>query len=74
LTTRRSRSPIADDPNWATVSLNQPCPVCVARVGCATAAFQGGMAVICRNVVTAWPVTTGGWLHRLALAGHPGAS
>jgi hypothetical protein len=56
---------VADDLGWSPVSAEHPCPVCGAPTGCATAPFRGGLAVDCRNVVSAWPMVDGGWLHRL---------
>jgi hypothetical protein len=62
------RSPgttIDDDLRWSSVSVGQRCPVCGAPGGCGVAPFRGGVAVDCRRVVSGWPMTEGGWLHRL---------
>jgi hypothetical protein len=55
---------VADDLDWSPVSAEQPCPVC-GQPTCKTAPFQGGLAVDCLNVVSAWPMVDGGWLHLL---------
>src|SRR5207244_1205305 len=52
------------DLGWSPVSAEHPCPVCGAPSGCKTAPFRGGVAVDCRNVVSAWPMVDGGFLHR----------
>ena len=56
---------IDDDLRWNSVSVGQRCPVCGAPGGCGVAQFRGGIAVDCRWVVSSWPMTEGGWLHRL---------
>ena len=69
-TTRRGpAAPVSDALEWTTVSWTHPCRVCGGRGGCRTAAFHGGFAVDCRNVVSAWPMTDGGWLHRRPAVG-----
>jgi outer membrane protein OmpA-like peptidoglycan-associated protein len=60
---------VSDALEWTTVSWTHPCRVCGGRGGCRTAAFHGGFAVDCRNVVSAWPMTDGGWLHRRPAVG-----
>jgi hypothetical protein len=54
-----------DDLLWTAVSHDVACPVCAASTGCGVAPFRGGVAVDCCNVVSAWPMSGGGWLHRL---------
>jgi hypothetical protein len=68
----QERSPgttIEDDLRWNSVSVGQRCPVCGAPGGCGVAPFRGGIAVDCRRVVSSWPMTEGGWLHRLPVDG-----
>jgi hypothetical protein len=60
---------IDDDLRLSSVSIGQRCPVCAAPGGCGVAPFRGGIAVDCRRVVSSWPMTEGGWLHRLAVDG-----
>jgi hypothetical protein len=62
---RRPATTIDDDLRWTSVSVGQRCPVCGAPGGCGVAPFRGGVAVDCRNVASSWPMTDGGWLHRL---------
>ena len=54
-----------DDLRWTSVSVGQRCPVCGSPGGCGVAPFRGGVAVDCRLVASGWPMTEGGWLHRL---------
>ncbi|TAK24393.1 MAG: hypothetical protein EPO26_06100 [Chloroflexota bacterium] len=62
---------INEELGWAAVSRPSPCPICAEGEGCMTAVFRGGLAVDCRNIVSAWPMVGGGWLHRQAADGHP---
>jgi hypothetical protein len=66
---RSPGSTTEDDLRWTSVSVGQRCPVCGAPGGCGVAPFRGGIAVDCRRVVSSWPMTEGGWLHRLPVDG-----
>jgi hypothetical protein len=65
LNERGPAATVDDDLRWRAVSAKDPCPVCSATCNCGTAAFQGGVVVDCCRVVSSWPMTEGGWLHRL---------
>jgi hypothetical protein len=69
--TLHERGPVTamdDDLGWSAVSAETPCPVCGGRSGCGVAPFRGGTAVDCRWTVSSWPMSEGGWLHRLSAA------
>jgi hypothetical protein len=69
MTERGPAATVDDDLRWTAVSAPSPCPVCNAPDGCGVAPFRGGVAVDCRRVVSRWPMTQGGWLHRLPAPG-----
>jgi hypothetical protein len=51
---------------WLSVSTRQPCRVCGSTRGCR---FQAdGVFISCVNSESAWPLTNGGWLHRVDFA------
>jgi hypothetical protein len=52
-----------DTPEWLTVSSAQPCPVCGGTSRCSVQ--EAGEFGRCLEVVSDWPVVTGGRLHRL---------
>lgn len=58
-----------DELGWAAVSQPSPCPICAKSDGCMTATVDGSLAVDCRNIVSAWPMVDGGWLHRRSAGG-----
>lgn len=55
---------VADVPEWVSVSLERPCPVCGASTECTI--LEDDVFARCVNVVCERPVLTGGWLHRLS--------
>lgn len=59
---RPSGRRIEDD--WAAVTMAAPCTVCGATTGCA--ALRDERFVRCARWPSEWPMTVGGWLHRLA--------
>ena len=59
---RRAQSS-GTDGEWKTVSNKQPCRVCGSREACRTG--YGEEFACCSRRVSEWPLTTGGWLHRL---------
>jgi len=48
---------------WILVSAKRPCRVCGGHEGCRTG-FDDQFAC-CARRPSDWPITTGGWLHRL---------
>jgi hypothetical protein len=52
-----------ETPTWTEVSRDDPCPLCNATAGCSI--LENREFVRCLNVVSQWPVLTGGWLHPL---------
>jgi hypothetical protein len=67
----RYRESASATPVWAEVSWAHPCPVCGAGRGCDV--ITDGAYVRCAHAVSAWPMTGGGWLHRLARPAGPAA-
>jgi hypothetical protein len=53
---------VAHEPAWESVSGKAPCPICGGESGCRLHAEEG--FVLCTQVRSEWPLTTGGWLHR----------
>ena len=53
----------AGDGEWITVSPRHPCAVCGAHEGCRNG-YEGRFAC-CLRRASVWPLTPGGWLHRL---------
>lgn len=53
----------SDDGDWAIVSARQPCTVCGSAEGCRVG-YDKEFAC-CSRRPSQWPVTTGGWIHRL---------
>jgi hypothetical protein len=52
-----------DDLAWVEVSVAQPCRICGAVRECLMRA--SGEFADCHQVTSDWPMTDGGWLHRL---------
>jgi hypothetical protein len=57
----RHRAP--NDVEWDDVSEHQPCPVCGAESECSRHVDDG--FVSCARRPSDWPLTNGGWLHRV---------
>jgi hypothetical protein len=60
----------AVDVEWDNVTERDPCPICGSDSGChrhAEFAF-----VSCSRRPSEWPLTNGGWLHRVAAIGADG--
>ena len=57
---------IDDDLQWVAVSIEHPCPICAAIDGCGVALCPECTAVNCLRIVSDFPMTDGGWLHRLS--------
>jgi hypothetical protein len=55
--------PEADVPEWIEASSARPCPVCGATSGCSI--LEDGEFVRCLEIICDWPVSAGGWLHRV---------
>jgi len=53
------------DGEWSFVSGKQPCHICGGHEGCRRG-FEGQFAS-CVRVSSDWPLTTGGWVHRMNL-------
>jgi hypothetical protein len=51
------------DVEWINVSELRRCPICGGMAGCKTQA-EGHFAV-CGTEPSEWPLTVGGWLHRV---------
>jgi hypothetical protein len=60
----RHHTPI--DPEWDDVSECQPCPVCRAESNCSR--HVDDAFVSCARCPSEWPLTNGGWLHRVMLS------
>lgn len=52
----------ATEPAWEAVSAKLPCPVCGGEEGCRMHAEES--FILCTQVRSEWPLTTGGWLHK----------
>jgi hypothetical protein len=63
----RHRAPI--DADWDGVSERSPCPICGGDSGCLSHAALA--FVCCARRPSEWPLTNGGWLHRVALRTRP---
>ncbi len=61
-----------DEADWTTVSTAQPCPACGSFTGCSTG-FSNEFAC-CSRRVSDWPLTDGGWLHRVQPGPRPDAA
>ena len=48
---------------WTFVSVKHPCAICGAHDGCRSG-FEGEFAC-CQRVPSQWPLSAGGWVHRL---------
>jgi hypothetical protein len=57
----RHRAPI--DGDWNDVTEYHPCPVCGAESDCSR--YVDDAFVSCARRPSDWPLTNGGWLHRL---------
>lgn len=57
---------IDDDLQWVAVSIEHPCPICESIDGCGVAPCPDCTVVNCLQVVSDFPMTDGGWLHRLS--------
>jgi hypothetical protein len=60
----RHRTPTEGD--WDDVSERNPCPVCGAESDCSR--HVDDSFVSCARRPSEWPLTNGGWLHRLPLS------
>lgn len=60
----RHRTPI--DGQWDDVSEYHPCPVCGAESNCSR--HVDDTFVSCARRPSDWPLTNGGWLHRVTLS------
>jgi len=60
----RHRSAI--DGDWDGVSERHPCPVCGAESACSRHVDDG--FVSCSRRPSEWPLTNGGWLHRVTFS------
>jgi hypothetical protein len=49
---------------WTFVSVKHPCSICGGHEGCRIADSEH--FACCVRTSSDWPLTTGGWLHRLA--------
>jgi hypothetical protein len=56
----------AIDADWDGVSEHRPCPVCGAESECSR--HVGDAFVSCARRPSDWPLTNGGWLHRLTFS------
>ncbi len=56
----------ASDTCWENVSSKTPCPKCGGESGCRLHVEDS--FVLCISMHSDWPLTTGGWLHRDAVA------
>jgi hypothetical protein len=53
---------VGAEPAWESVSSKMPCPICGGESDCRLHAEE--LFVHCTKVLSEWPLTTGGWLHR----------
>ncbi|HEY3822383.1 MAG TPA: hypothetical protein VGL81_34695 [Polyangiaceae bacterium] len=58
------RGPI--DGEWHGVSEYHPCPICGSESNCSR--HVDDVFVSCARLPSDWPLTNGGWLHRLRLS------
>lgn len=59
----RSASDGAVDVEWDRVSEKNPCPICGCDSGCHRHTVDA--FVSCARCPSEWPLTNGGWLHRV---------
>ena len=50
-------------PAWVDVSSAEPCSICGGTTTCSV--HEDGEFGRCLEVVSDWPIVTGGWLHRI---------
>lgn len=48
---------------WAFVSIKRPCAICGGHHGCRRG--FGDEFACCTQVLSQWPLTAGGWVHRV---------
>jgi hypothetical protein len=61
---RRHTSMSAVEVEWAFASVKHPCTICGGHVGC-----RRGLDdefACCARVSSEWPLSAGGWVHRLS--------
>ncbi len=56
----------ATEGDWTPVSAKHPCSICGGHDGCRRG--FGDAFACCVRTASDWPLTTGGWVHRLELA------
>jgi hypothetical protein len=61
-----ARHRTSSDVEWDDVSEYNPCPVCGAESHCSRHVEDA--FVSCARRPSEWPLTNGGWLHRVALS------
>jgi hypothetical protein len=61
---RRQPSKPSIDIEWTKVSTKQPCVVCAGHAGCLRGVDDE--FACCSRVASAWPLSAGGWVHRVA--------
>ena len=62
-----ARHSTAIDHDWDHVSEREPCPICGSDSGCHRHAADA--FVSCARRPSDWPLTNGGWLHRVEVEG-----
>jgi hypothetical protein len=63
LARHRSAADAPVDVSWDRVTVKNPCPVCGCDSGCHRHAIDA--FVSCARCPSEWPLTNGGWLHRV---------
>jgi hypothetical protein len=59
----RPRAFLSDPVEWTLVTAGRPCRVCGSRQGCRSG--SGGEFACCATLPSEWPLTIGGWVHRI---------
>src|SRR5678815_2827152 len=59
----RHRAVVAIDADWERVSASRPCPICGCDNACRRHVVDA--FVCCARQPSDWPLTDGGWLHRV---------
>src|SRR5690606_24927518 len=62
---RSNRHAQSTDIEWITVSARRVCPICGGSLTCQIQ--SGGAFAACSKNPSDWPMTSGAWLHRVAL-------
>ncbi len=53
---------------WTFVSVKRPCAICGGHDGCRSGVDNG--FACCKRVSSQWPLSAGGWVHRVSQSSH----